>query len=80
MSEYNGYKNRQTWSVVNEILNDEGLYNCAVDFMDKNSGCKHPYIKFIKEMGLDREKNIDGYLWDSNKLDYVELNEMMWGL
>jgi hypothetical protein len=76
---YNGWKNRQTWNVALWIGNDEGLYRMAVDFMHRYTG-RRPYWHFVEQEGLAGESTPDGIKWNSSKLDYRALNDMMRGL
>ena len=81
MSEsYNGWKNRSTWNVSLWINNDEALYRNACDFMRNFNKGKHPYSSYIRWCGLENEKTPDGIRYISNRLDYRELNNMMFEL
>jgi hypothetical protein len=79
MSEYNGWKNRQTWNVALWLGSDEHLYRAAVKFMEKR---KHPkannhYLRFIKEQGLADLRTGDNIAWAGSRLDYKALDDMM---
>lgn len=74
--EYNGWKNKATWNVALWLSNSEGLYRAAAEFMKGYNG-KHPYSRFIKEMGMGDERTGDNFKWLSVGLDYEGLNEMM---
>lgn len=79
MTEYNGWRNRQTWNVSLWLNNDEPLYRAAVKFMEQR---KHPkannhYLRFIKEQGLADLRTGDNIAWAGSRLDYKALNEMM---
>ena len=76
---YNGWKNRQTWNVSLWINNDESLYRTAVEFM-KNYKGKKPYVSFIDYCGLRYDRTPDNIAFISTRLDYKELNEMMFEL
>ena len=76
---YNGWKNRQTWNVALWIGNDETLYLEAVEFLKKYKG-RQPYSVFIRHAGLTQDCTPDNIAWFSTRLDYAELNEMMWEL
>ena len=76
-TDYNGWKNRQTWNVALWINNDEPLYKTAVNFMKENPEVKNPYIRFIKENYMQGEFTPDRVKWDGKQLDYKALNEMM---
>ena len=73
----NGWSNVQTWSAALCIDNDYNLYMAAHDFMMRHSTIRKPYASFIRIMGLENEKNENGYKWISTKIDYKELNEYM---
>lgn len=76
-TDYNGWKNRQTWNVSLWINNDESLYRAAVAFMQTHKTVKSPYYKFIVAEGMDRERTPDNIGYISTRLDYKALNEMM---
>jgi hypothetical protein len=75
-TDYNGWKNRQTWNVSLWINNDESLYRSAVEFMKNYKGSK-PYASFIKHIGLQHDRTPDNIGYISTRLDYKALNEMM---
>jgi hypothetical protein len=77
VSEYNGWKNRQTWNVALWINNDEGLYRAAVNFLRNRPTSEAPYLDFIAEAGLENATTPDGVAWDDVGLDLVALDEMM---
>lgn len=80
-SDYNGWKNYETWNVALWIGNDEGLYHMA-------KACKralHPYQCFrsdLKEMAYESGpesiyfQTPDGVAWNDSSLDIDALNEM----
>lgn len=79
MTQYNGWRNRQTWNVSMWLNNDEPLYIAAVKFMEQR---KHPkannhYLRFIKEQGLADLRTGDNIAWAGSRLDYKALNETM---
>ena len=74
---YNGWKNRDTWSVALHINNDEPLYRKAVGFMKDNPDRDNPYIGFILGMYMTNMVTPDAVEWMSDKLDYPALNDMM---
>jgi len=77
MSDYNGWKNRQTWNVSMWINNDESMYRSAVKFMEDNPDPKNPYMAFIINQRLTEERTPDKIAYISSRLDYKALNAMM---
>jgi hypothetical protein len=79
MTEYNGWKNRQTWNVALWLGSDEYLYRAAVKFMEKRTHPKanNHYARFIKEQGLADERTGDKIKWLGSRLDYKALDDMM---
>jgi len=74
---YNGWKNRDTWSVALHINNDEPLYRKAVAFMQDNPDRDNPYIGFLLQNYMTHLVTPDAVEWMSDKLDYPALNDMM---
>ena len=74
-TDYNGWKNYETWNVALWLGNEYVLYNATRGF----TGYKTPYLSLRREL-----KDAFGYtmtkdgvsLWDP-KLDIEELNEMI---
>lgn len=79
MSDYNGWKNRATWSVAMNINGGAGewLYRAAVEFMRANPAPRTPYKSFVMHMGLWDDRTAEGFKYLSKSLDYKELNDMM---
>jgi hypothetical protein len=77
MSEYNGWKNRQTWNVALWLGSDENLYRAACRFMEINPKLKKPYVQFILSEGLENERTGDNIAWAGSRLDYKALDDMM---
>jgi hypothetical protein len=75
-SDYNGWKNRQTWNCALWIGNDEPLYRSAVSFMNEYKG-RAPYAAFIKSLGAEDDQTPDGIAWISSRISFRELNAMM---
>lgn len=75
-TDYNGWSNRQTWSVALNINNDYYLYTAAVEFM-KTYKRNQPYRAFVAFLGIQDDKTTEGYKFRSNKLNYTQLNAMM---
>lgn len=78
--EYNGWKNRQTWNVALWIENDEPLYRAAVEFVRNAKKKRGFYARFTKHMGIENDRTPDNIGWNSSRLDYRALDEMMMGL
>lgn len=78
-TEYNGWKNRQTWNVSLWINNDYGLYMGAVEYIKRRreQGKKGSYRGLIAYLGLNYDKTPDGINYVSTRLDYAALNEMV---
>lgn len=78
-SDYNGWKNRQTWNVALWINNDEPLYRAACDYCHKRQQAGKPisYIGFIHCEGLIKVRTPDGISFSGARLDYPALNEML---
>jgi hypothetical protein len=78
---YNGWKNKQTWNVALWIENDEGLYFSACEYKERceSRGVKPTYRGFIAWAGLFGNKTPDGYKYDSQKIDYKALSDMIRG-
>lgn len=72
---YQGWKNYQTWNVALWINNDEGYYRLAVDYVGKS---KRPtYMGFIRWSGLEGQLTPDRIKFDGTRLDYKALNRMI---
>ena len=68
-SEYNGYKNYETWNVCLWIANDEGLYNLSM-------ACAN-YDEFVGTLReLDCLETSDGVAWNDSGLDIDAINEV----
>lgn len=73
---YNGWKNYETWNVALWLQNTYSYYEAMVEFM-KDYKKTAPYKDFIQSAGLDTQKTDDGVKYFDAKLDYMELNDMM---
>ena len=75
-TDYNGWTNRETWSVVLWMMNDESLYHTAqqaarVDLLN-------PYQFFIDEMrDMGQPTDGDGVRWDDERVNQCEVNQAM---
>ncbi len=71
---YNGWTNWATFTIGNNILNDEGLYNMARNY---ERGAVYPTWKgFIENAGLEGLYLEGVSVFDGN-LDYTELDEVI---
>lgn len=79
-TDYNGWKNRQTWNVALWINNDENLYRTAVEYVRsrKAMGIEKPrYRHFVVFAGLDGGRTPDNISWTGARLDHKALSEML---
>jgi len=68
-TEYNGWTNYETWNVALWIGNDEGLYDIARRCDD--------YQDFVDSTENFITKTRDGVSFTSDKLNWIELNELI---
>ena len=76
-TDYNGWKNRQTWNVSLWINNEEYLYRAAVEYVKAHPKQKKLYSGFIRHMDMENDRTPDNIAYISTRLDYKALNEMM---
>ena len=75
---YNGYANYETWNVALWIQNDEWLYNTAKACVEFCSDTETPYDKFIRCMSnVEKYTTGDNVRWDSDAVDFEEINEVL---
>ena len=84
MTDYNGWKNRQTWNVALWINNDEGLYRSACRYMQDPRGMgwpykgRGPYADFAASLAADgSDRTPDGVRYDDSRLSRRQLNAML---
>ena len=76
-TEYNGWKNRQTWNVALYLANEEHLYRALVARKEKILKARNPYILAIRCLGLMNEHTPDNISYSGSRLAYRELNEFV---
>lgn len=69
MSNYNGWKNWQTWNIALWINNDEGLYS-----MFRNSRDYRDFVLRLKDIGIIETP--DGAFYADAQLDIDALDAM----
>jgi len=74
-TEYNGWKNYETWNVALWIENDEDLYLEAKRY--RRRGYK-AFTESLRELGGEIAlQTPDGVAWNDSNLDIEALDEMM---
>jgi uncharacterized protein (DUF1810 family) len=78
-TEYNGWKNRQTWNVALWVQNDEPLYRAAVDYAERarKRGKRVSYSTFVRSAGLVGQRTPDNISFTGVRLDRAALSEML---
>jgi hypothetical protein len=76
MSDYNGYRNWETWNVALWIGNDEGLYRAAVDSARRTAG-DGAYRAFVERAGLAGTATPDGAAYEGPTLDLDAIDEVI---
>jgi hypothetical protein len=72
---YNGWANYDTWNVWLWLMNDEQLYLAVNELVEKHT--VYGYVSLIRHLdnlGLIDPETPDGVAWDSDTLDYNELD------
>lgn len=77
MSEYNGWKNYETWNVALWIGNDEFLYSEA-----KRARSYGPFVKAMRSYQDPEVNNLcfetpDGVKWSDSEIDTDAIDEMI---
>jgi hypothetical protein len=68
---YNGWENKKTWEVALWILNDQNLYNLAME-------CGS-YENFVNEVGVG-STTPDGTRYDDPEVNVIQLNSDIFDL
>ena len=78
-TDYNGWRNRQTWNCALWISNDETLYRAALAYMTRRAaaGKRSSDLGFRRAEGLSGTRTPDGIAWDGTRLDLRALTERM---
>ena len=76
---YNGWKNRATWNVSLWVSNDQGLYECAMQYVAwaKENKKRITWKGFVEYANLEGDRTGDGYKFDSKVLDTAALAAML---
>ena len=74
LSDYNGYRNYETWNAAVYIENNRDVYNKALNFV-KSGGTD--YNKFLASSDLANGQTPDGVAWSSPRIDRKEMNEVL---
>ena len=87
MSEYNGWKNYETWNVALWISNDEGLYNIAKEMQSTNHNGYNGFLEQMEKVdNILKSEHVewsiglqtpDGVAWNDSGLDIEALDEMI---
>lgn len=76
-SDYNGYRNYQTWNASVYISNDAKFNEKAKAFIKSGT---FDYDQFLKSSGLAGGKTPDGVAWSDPKIDRGEMKEVLQSL
>lgn len=80
---YNGWKNEETWNVMLHIRNNglDDTFKEELEYAIKNNDIENSinnildYTSFIDFFGLSKEKTSDGVSYLNCELDYLRLDE-----
>ena len=78
-TEYNGWKNRQTWNVALWAQNDEVIYSGAVAYVKMRRAKKRQptWAGFVAFQWLTNAQTPDGISYSGTRLDHRALSEML---
>jgi hypothetical protein len=74
-SDYNGYKNFQTWNVAEYLKQDEVFRAKASSFLKSNRGAG--YDQLIRGIGLAGSKTPDNIDWLDSRIDRGEMGDVL---
>ena len=69
---YNGWTNYETWNVALWIQNDYGFYSIALECDDYQD-----FVDALEAVSFNSKSTPDGVKWNSDKLNRIELNEVI---
>ena len=73
-TEYNGWKNYETWNVALWIQNDESFYDFAKACKKSSNSFKSFYYDMV---AMECLATPDGVKWDDSKIDHKAINKMI---
>jgi hypothetical protein len=71
-TEYNGWTNYETWNVALWIQNDYGFYSIALECDDYQD-----FVDALESVTFNSKVTPDGVKWSSEKINTLELDEMI---
>jgi len=71
-TEYNGWTNYETWNVALWIQNDYGFYSIALECDDYQD-----FVDALEAVTFNSKVTPDGVKWSSEKINTLELDEMI---
>ena len=77
MTEYQGWKNRQTWNVALYLANEEPLYRAVMAHKDRLLKSRRPYSLAVNLLGLAGDRTPDNISYSGARLCRRELNEFI---
>ena len=72
-TDYNGWRNYQTWNVALYIQNEYSFYQIA-------RGCTNYDEWLNKTRGIRKGATADGVMWNDPRVSRFEINQMLRGL
>lgn len=74
-SDYNGYKNYETWNVSIYLRNDKAIKSRAVALL--KSGKVRGYDQLIQSLGLSGQETSDGVAWSDKTIDRGQMETVL---